>query len=139
MRCKGEVAVWPLNIRQTRLVYLLNLTLSPSLLHMAEGHTNEGTAGYQSSPSVSYRACGAPTRQERHLSFISPARDGAEPEVSVLQDCRTPCCLHCTYESQSSLHSLCFPSGRWRSSSSSRRSPQQPSVTPQVFPQLTHM
>lgn len=114
----------------------MGICFSP--LHSAEGHTNERTAGYESSPSVSYRACAAPTRQERHISFICPAGDGAESEVCVSWHCTPTCWLHLIHESQSSLHSFCFLSGCWRSSSS-KLSPQQLSVTPQMSPQLSHM
>lgn len=63
----------------------------------AEGHTNERTAGYQSSPLISHWTCGPPTRQERHLGFVSLIRDGAEPEVSFSWDCRLMCVCVCVW------------------------------------------
>lgn len=59
------------------------------LLYTAEGHSNEGPAGYESPPYVSLGACATPARQERHVCVIGPARDGAESEVSVPR-ARTP-------------------------------------------------
>lgn len=60
----------------------MTISCSPA----AERHLSERTAGHQSSPSISHGACGAATREERHLSSIGPTGDGAEPEVSLSCD-----------------------------------------------------